>query len=415
MKVQRQRHRGREATRAKRRAGVLLGTSMLVLASAGTLVVGQGVASAQSAVVLSLASFEKGQPSTGPFFGGLGTIDYQIQISNAGDGASGPVNVFATIAKDARYVDGTAGCGNLSGCTIGMTNPPRPQLVWSIPSVPPSSQQALTFSLRSGGGSLYQVIPEVAHWSGDGCPKSVCATNHVAIRVFPRPVTVNSFPFNNASTPTGGTINYTLAIRNNSGAVQRNVVITDPIPAGATYVDSSASCNKVQACSVTVAGGVVTYTLSSVPPAARKPFKVGYSVTASATSGTIVNTGTWVGDQCDFPTPCAMNVNTIVVDNTPTPEAPGETGHGSGGGTGGGGGTGTGSGGSGPSTAGGSGSGGSTSSGGSGPSTAVTGPLAHTGVGEMLVWVLGSGLAMVLLAVGMLSVRRRGNRQISSL
>lgn len=65
--------------------------------------------------------------------------------------------------------------------------------------------------------------------------------------------------------PVGDTLSYALTVKA-TGAVQTDVTVTDPIPAGTSYVLGSVSCDGGCAGTPTVTGGVITWPLGTMNP-----------------------------------------------------------------------------------------------------------------------------------------------------
>jgi len=88
----------------------------------------------------------------------------------------------------------------------------------------------------------------------------------------------------------GANITYQLVVRNNGPDTATNVVVSDPLPAGLTFV-SADGC--------TVSGQTVTCTVASMRPGESRPFDVTASVDSSLGAGTITNTATVRNDTPD--------------------------------------------------------------------------------------------------------------------
>lgn len=99
----------------------------------------------------------------------------------------------------------------------------------------------------------------------------------------------------------GDDVVYTLTARNNGPTTATGVTITDPVPAGSTFVSADPGC--------TLAAGVVTCTVGTLAPGASASF----ALTVEAGSGaSLVNTATVDGDQ-DDPNP-ANDSATVVTE-----------------------------------------------------------------------------------------------------
>ncbi len=142
---------------------------------------------------------------------------------------------------------------------------------------------AVTLDAISASGST------LASWSGAGCSgtgscvvtmdtaKSVTAT-------FDLPSA--DLAITKTATPTialtDQNFTYTLTATNNGPATATTVVISDPLPAGVTFVSANVDCAE--------ASGTVTCTVASLVSGASAAFDI--IVTAPSTAGTISNTAT---------------------------------------------------------------------------------------------------------------------------
>jgi len=129
-----------------------------------------------------------------------------------------------------------------------------------------------------------------------------------------------------------GNFSYTLAVTNNGPADALNVVVTDPLPAGVSYINGSVNAPGA---SCTETGGTVTCEMGNI--ASTGAVTATIEVTAPATEGTITNTASVQGDQAD----------TKTADNADSEDTSVAAGGGTGGGSGSGGGSSSGGGGGG--------------------------------------------------------------------
>ena len=109
----------------------------------------------------------------------------------------------------------------------------------------------------------------------------------------------------------GQNFEYVITVTNNDGSVTAtNVILTDALPAGVTYVSDTASCTS---------GSIATNTcnLGSIPPGSSVEFGI---VVTAVDSGPIANTASVAADQCDRNTDdnsseCSVTAST---NNMPT-------------------------------------------------------------------------------------------------
>jgi uncharacterized repeat protein (TIGR01451 family) len=109
------------------------------------------------------------------------------------------------------------------------------------------------------------------------------------------------------STHPGAEITYWLVLQNTGGAASQAVTINDGIPAGTTYVASTASCNGASGCSASETGNVVTFAVSSVAAYAKVTMSFSVTVNAGQTA-TINNTASFGGPNCTTGISCSSNM-----------------------------------------------------------------------------------------------------------
>jgi len=118
-------------------------------------------------------------------------------------------------------------------------------------------------------------------------------------------ITKTSSPVTNVNA--GQAITYTLAVTNNGPSVASSVSVTDPLPAGVTFVNASGTgwaCNQ--------AAGTVTCTMASLAVGAANPITI--TATAPLIAATLDNTATVAAATSD-PTPAndsSLNSLTVV-------------------------------------------------------------------------------------------------------
>jgi uncharacterized repeat protein (TIGR01451 family) len=180
------------------------------------------------------------------------TLTYHIAISNTGDGDATNVPAsddISALLAHAAYNDDASNGGALDGST----------LKWTIASIPAGSSVVLSFSVTlaadfpAGTTDLPNTV--VVTGNGSNCEAAsedadCTTTTTVEIPTLGLTKTndapVETIDLGNGQTadlPTakeGATVTYTLKYTTN-GVAQTNGVLTDVLPAGLTYVDTSAS------------------------------------------------------------------------------------------------------------------------------------------------------------------------------
>jgi uncharacterized repeat protein (TIGR01451 family) len=87
----------------------------------------------------------------------------------------------------------------------------------------------------------------------------------------------------------GSNMTYNLEVSNGGPATATNVVVTDPLPTGTTFVSASAGCTE--------SAGTVTCTIASLPSGASQSFSITVNVNTSANS--VTDTASVTADQED--------------------------------------------------------------------------------------------------------------------
>ncbi|HXQ44220.1 MAG TPA: hypothetical protein VN816_06250 [Acidimicrobiales bacterium] len=249
-------------------------------------------------------------------------------VTGAASCGSGTFSIKWTIANDypehevASVQSVTGGLGTLSKASVGIHKTPT--------GTPPSgySTGTLTQTLPATDGGDTITIDVLGSWSSgyktppgtpavgsvtlpeDSCSISVTKTANqtTVVAGSPTPVLYTLTVTNNSSLPTGGT---------------GSITVTDPVPAGTTYVAGSATCatgtngSNEPHCSASESSGTVTFTLGTglaADESAQLTFQV--TVDAGDPSGTIPNTATFTGPGCKTKAPgCSTNTVIITVTN----------------------------------------------------------------------------------------------------
>jgi uncharacterized repeat protein (TIGR01451 family) len=118
----------------------------------------------------------------------------------------------------------------------------------------------------------------------------VSRTSTVTIPLSPLADVQIAKPASPATVTPGGSMTFTLVVRNNGPSPAANVVISDPLPAGLTFASASRGCTN--------SGGDVTCTAASLASGATQRFTVTARV-ASSVDGAIDNTATVRSDTPD--------------------------------------------------------------------------------------------------------------------
>lgn len=298
----------------------MLGAALAVVFAAtnGFVLLGVSAASAKapaSDISMTLTQYVEGVHSTAPIFAGTEVV-YELAIANTSSSPTSAFTIDFPLTRDADYDPGSESCGGVPNCTFDYVTGVHIDLDFDVTSLPVGGSGTLSVGVTPAVGAQFQPITEVAHLLGDGCTSSVCASNKVSNRVFPRPVILVGYPNDGLPVPPNGTIVYDITAKNPTLLKpQSNVVVTDDIPTGTSYVAGSASCLKAPGCTASEANNVVTYTYQVIPPRPGNLYKVTFSVVADISTGTIVDTASWMGDLCSIGS-CFTAPTSVIVSPT---------------------------------------------------------------------------------------------------
>lgn len=208
-------------------------------------------------------------------------ITYTLSFTNSGNLLANGVRITDTLPAGVSYVSDDSGF-TCPACVNGATG----NLVWMVGT------------LASGANDSFQVVAHVAN----NVPYGTNLTNQAHIDT---PDTESNTSNNNdvwvtqispldvSISKTGPTLGfagtplmYTLTIQNTGVATATNVIFTDTLPAGATYLDD----NNPWACSgCTIGGnGPVVWSGGTVPPNTAYTFNLTVTVGSGVGNGTVL-------------------------------------------------------------------------------------------------------------------------------
>lgn len=214
---------------------------------------------------------------TGPATATAGApVTYTIAVTNAGPSTAAAVEVTDSLPAGATFGSASGG-----GTAVGRL------VSWPlIATLAPGASQTFTVTLSAAEGGSYVNVARVTSPVGDPVPGNNRATATTAIAATADLAITKTGP---ATATAGADITYTLTAANNGPSTATAVVLTDTIPAGATFVTASNGG--------TLAGSVVTWpAIPSLAPAAT----VAYTVTLRrAEAGALLNVAAVTGAEPD--------------------------------------------------------------------------------------------------------------------
>jgi fimbrial isopeptide formation D2 family protein/uncharacterized repeat protein (TIGR01451 family) len=206
---------------------------------------------------------------------------YAIVIHNAGEGTARELAIADTLPAGMSYEPKAATAAPTTGFEEQSAS--GSSLAWSIVSLAPGATVTITVPVKT----------EATLAAGEKL------VNHVSVSSVeqPTPVTAAATITTTTSadlkasktaatdpvTPGGGDETYTMSVLNKGPSVARAVTLSDPLPAGTTFVSADAGCAAV--------AGTVECAAGDLAPASEASYHVKVSVERSVTSA-ITNTAT---------------------------------------------------------------------------------------------------------------------------
>ena len=213
-------------------------------------------------------------------------IVYSLQVVNNGPSQASGVTLVDTLPAGVGFVSASpveAGCSEASGVvTCDLPNLAFGQIFdVTINITAPAAAGTITNTATVTTGSS---DPEPADNTATAVNTVVANASNADVELvskvdIPDPVVVDQ------------TLNYSIVVRNNGVGTATSVTVTDPLPAGVTFVSATTSQGT---CS-----GTTTVTCSIGTLNVGASATIGIQVTAPSSSGTIINTATVTADQND--------------------------------------------------------------------------------------------------------------------
>ena len=262
-------------------------------------------------------------------------LTYRFAVSNTGGTGTGTFTISDTVPTGTTYVTASATCpaGLTTSSTPSCTITTGSTITWTFSSIPALTSYSgfgfqVTVDSGDANGSTISNNATYTNVSTPGCGAPTCATNTVA-----NPVVTSASVTVVKSEPTPGAgvtvtsgqttpITYQLALVNSGGTAAGAVTVSDTIPAGTTYVASSAACPpSTPACGVTTDATSITWTFTSVGALSTNNLTFQVKVDAADANGaTIANQATFTNvntPSCATAT-CSTNTVTNPVVNAPS-------------------------------------------------------------------------------------------------
>ncbi|WP_334056460.1 isopeptide-forming domain-containing fimbrial protein [Polaribacter sp. P097] len=216
------------------------------------------------------------------------TIEYTVNVSNISSTNATNVSLTSLLPSGLSLV----GSASVSSGTYNSSSG-----LWSIGTLSKGNKATLTLTATVDAGTIGSVITntttaavadqsDVSN-SGDvlSVPITVTGGNLITVKTV-----------DNTSPNTGDTVNYTITLTNNGPSAYTNVVFTDNLPSGVTYVGNSASQG-------TYSNGNQLWTVGTIPANSTANLQITATINADKGGDTIVSTITpATADEADVST-----------------------------------------------------------------------------------------------------------------
>lgn len=194
-------------------------------------------------------------------------LTYTLQVTNSGNIAATTVQLSDTVPADTTYIGGSIAGGD----TPDESN--APQLAWTINNLAVGGTAQLTFAVTVNHVYSGTVITNTATVTSSELTTPVSDTISHTVTAF-----INLELSKSVDNPTpnaGETVTFTVIVSNSSLITANNVVVSDTLPSGLTYLTDTPSQG--------IYGGGTLWTVGTISPSTE----VTLTVVATATSTAI--------------------------------------------------------------------------------------------------------------------------------
>ena len=205
-----------------------------------------------------------------------GSITYTVGLTNNGPNTATTVKVTDMLPAGVTYVSSSATAGTYSSGTG----------IWSVPSVANGATVTLTITATVNAGTGGTTIVNIANLSSSDQADSNPGNNSDTADIIVKSVDLLVTKTVDVPAPLeGGTINYTVVLTNNGPDAANNIQVTDNLPAGVTFVSSSATQGFYTS-------GTGIWVVASLANGASETLTITATVNVGTGGTTIVNTAT---------------------------------------------------------------------------------------------------------------------------
>src|SRR5205085_2686615 len=209
---------------------------------------------------------------TGPASANTGqNITYTVTVTNAGPSPATSVAVSDTTPTGLAFISNSGACATAYPCNLGTLSAGQTATITSTYSVP--SNFAGTSVTNTAKVSSAVNDPNSANNTSSATTAIGAQTDLSVTKSGP----TQASPGNN--------ITYTIVVTNGGGTPAPNVTVTDPTPAGTTFVSNSGACTTAYPCNLgIVKSGFVVHIFSTY--SVQAPANTSVTNTATASSST---------------------------------------------------------------------------------------------------------------------------------
>jgi uncharacterized repeat protein (TIGR01451 family) len=202
-------------------------------------------------------------------------VDYTLTANNAGPNDATGVTITDSLPAGLDFIDASAGCDNKNGtvtCDLG--------------TVASGASASVTIRAHTTNALAGTAITNLATVSSDDLEPNP-ANNQASATIDVRPLVDLSLTkvASSPTPPAGGTVDYTLTLVNNGPSPTTAATITDPLPAGLSFVSANPSQGSCSASAQTV-----ICQLGTVPAGGTAHVVITTAIAPSAAGVTVQNT-----------------------------------------------------------------------------------------------------------------------------
>ncbi|TMM30338.1 DUF11 domain-containing protein [Polaribacter aestuariivivens] len=225
-------------------------------------------------------------------------IIYTIKVENQGPNDATGVNLTDLLPSDVSYVSDTSN---------GTYNPGSG--LWILGNVPNGTSKTLNITAKVNPGTSGQIITNTTTAANgkQSDPDAVSDVLSASVSVISESDIVLSKIVDNKNPNEGDIITYTISVKNNGGATATNLVVTDNLPSGLTYLTGITSSGNWTA---------PNWNVGSLAPGNTATLTLQAKVDVGSQGLTLVNTITNTQDQTDTNITADDNSESIAVTSS---------------------------------------------------------------------------------------------------